>query len=122
MSNSVQAAVARLHWQSLLRLYGEKVTYVRGDLSIELTAVPAKPRAQQVSAGDQVVLSSKQLDWLIAPGDLVDGETEIEPKRGDKIVRANTEVCRVSPAGGGDDVWRWGDACNTWRRVQSEEK
>ncbi len=54
MSNSVQAAVARLHWQSLLRLYGEKVTYVRGDLSIPLTAVPSKPKALQVQAGDQV--------------------------------------------------------------------
>ncbi len=31
------------------------------------------------------MINSRQLDWLIAPGDLVDGTTEIVPKRGDRL-------------------------------------
>ncbi len=53
----------------LLRLYGENVTYTRGDLVISLRAVPTKPTAVKVD-GKPVILNSKQLDWLIGPDDL----------------------------------------------------
>lgn len=122
MSTSVQASVARLHWRNLLALYGEDVTYVRGDLSIPLRAVPATPRAKQVSGEETIVFGSKQMHWLVHPDDLKDGDTPIEPKRGDKIQRPSGQRFVVSPADGGDDVWRWADGACTWRRVQTEER
>jgi len=65
---------------------GETVTYRRGVLFVEITAVPGRKR-QSVVTDESAIMTADQLDFLVEPADLVlDGEQTL-PRRGDQIVR-----------------------------------
>lgn len=114
----------RLAWLTLRRLHGEPITYTRGDLVATCVAVPTRPAARQIDASDSVTITSRQMDWLVDPAELVDAATaeSIVPRHGDRITRASGETYRVQPADTGDDVWSWSDPLHTWRRVRSEQQ
>lgn len=114
----------RLAWLTLRKYRGEAITYTRGDLIISgLVAVPTRPDAVQIDAGDGLGISSRNLDFLIDPAELID-ETlaQVEPRQGDRITRANGDVFRVQATNGQDDPWHWSDPLETWRRINSNKQ
>jgi hypothetical protein len=122
------AAVRRRHWLTLRALHGEPVVYRAGDLVIgagdtPLIAVPARVDGVQVSTGDALTVTSRSQDWLIDPDELIDESGDrVEPRHGHTIGRRSGEVYKVQPTDTAEDVWRWSEGSQTWRRVHSERQ
>lgn len=112
----------RLAWLTIRRQRGEKVTYTRGDLSIEMVAVATRPETRQIDGGEQFVTQSRELDWLVAPDEMVDEDgTQIEPAKRATITRASGEVYRVMPTDSTEHSWRWSDPTHAWRRIHTQQ-
>ena len=112
----------RLAWLTLRRARGEPITYTDGDLVINLVAVATRPDARQLDAGENFTAKSLDLDWLIAPDELVDETGDpVTPAHRAKITRANGETYRCMPTDSSEDTWRWSDPQQTWMRVHTSK-
>lgn len=120
-------------WLSIRKLRGELISYSDGDLVIgdEATsiddanacvAVPTRPDALQLDgADDQSTFGSDELQFLIAPDELVDENGErFEPAEGAiiKLLRFGDEY-RIQPTDGTVKSWRWSDSLRTWYRINA---
>lgn len=101
---------------------GKPVTYVRGEDSISLLAVPGnKPMRTMSDFGARVDYTMQ--DWLIAASDLVIGGVRQYPERKDIIdVVEGAWVRRyeVLSPGGDEPAWRWSDPNNVAMRVHTK--
>lgn len=117
------ATPQRMAWLTLRRIRGESITYRDGDLAVELVAVPTRPEALQVDSGESLVVSSRELDWLVDPDELVDADgLRVEPRTGATITRLSGDVYRIAPTNVSDDAWNWSDPLETWRRIHSAKR
>ena len=108
-------------WLTIRRLRGEEVSYRRGDLSIDLVAVPTRPDALQLDGPEQITFKSDELQFLIDPAELVDENgIQVEPQLTDtiEIKRWQTKY-KVQPTQKVTEAWRWSDPLRTWRRVNT---
>ena len=124
MTTSATPTPERLAWLTIRKQRGEECTYKSGDLVIDLVAVPTRPDATQIDAADNLVLGSKELQFLIDPAELVDENgAQVEPELNDEItIKRFNQAYRCAPNGSSDDVWRWSDPRRTWRRINAAEK
>jgi len=121
MSRLAALAVAR---DVALATAGETITYRRGDQVVELTAVPASSRYEQLDGAGQVIERTVAQDWLIDPATLILDEETTLPRAGDEIDRSiggqTATYAATSPAPN-VPPWSWSDATHTWLRVHSTE-
>ncbi|GAB5404303.1 MAG: hypothetical protein Aurels2KO_25340 [Aureliella sp.] len=110
----------RLAWLTLRHQRGESVTYTDGDLVIDLVAVATRPDARQVDATEGFIVSSRAMDWLVDPDELIDEQNNrVEPADGAFITRKSGEKYKLMPTDGSEDTWRWSDPLETWRRINT---
>lgn len=65
---------------------GESVTYRRGAHSVTITAVPGRKDRNEI-LDDGLSMATDELEWKIAPEDLVLNTVRVLPERGDEITR-----------------------------------
>lgn len=109
----LERAMQRL--DQAVRANGQTVTYVDGDDSVTLTALPAKSTMTIVDAGGAAVRVDRT-DWLISAADLVLGGYARTPREGAYIrhtVGAWTYVYRVCRR---DDQAAW-EYLNAWQQT-----
>jgi hypothetical protein len=112
----------RLAWLTLRRQRGEPITYTDGDLVINLVAVATRNDARQVDASEGFIVSSRAMDWLVDPDELIDElKKRVEPADGAFITRESGEKYKLMPTDGNEDTWRWSDPLETWRRINSSK-
>lgn len=108
-------------------LQGEPITYVFGDLSIEVAnAVRGQTTFEDMDADGETRTETKSVDWIIYRDDLVDPVSKvfIEPERGATITDSNGDTYDIVP-GSNQSGWRWlnsyktGYRCYTARRSSS---
>jgi hypothetical protein len=82
--NLLTGAVRLLN-TGLQSLGGESVIYRRGNDSIDLIAVPVRTQHDDYSTEDDLSLTARERDWIIAADELVFDGVMIEPQRLDEI-------------------------------------
>ncbi len=105
MSPSFDNAVKGLH-RAARASRGLAVTYCRGsgesELQASITAVPARNR---VEMGDEfgMAVTSYERDWIVLATDLVLGDEQVLPERGDRILQTvdgSVQTYEVTPLAG----------------------
>lgn len=82
--NLLTGAVRLLN-TSLQSLGGESVVYRRGNDSIDIIAVPVRTSHDDYATEDDLSLTARERDWIIAADQLVFDGVMIEPQRLDEI-------------------------------------
>lgn len=92
------------------RLHGEPITYTRGGVILSISlAVRGVTNWSTDAPFPGFRVGERSVDWLIRAVDLVDGETSLEPQRGDEIETESGEVFRVIPMAKDAPLWQWSD-------------
>lgn len=114
-----------IHRRALMSAAGETVTFKRGSLAKEVTAVPSHTVFEVVDTGGGVI-EVRSDDFIFSPGFIDDfGDGDKTPMAGDVIIRANGDRFETMRGPGGH-YWVWGDGrqtqirCYTKRRGPSE--
>ncbi|MCC9645023.1 hypothetical protein LOC71_22325 [Rhodopirellula sp. JC740] len=100
---------------------GEVVTFKRGSLEKEVTAVPSHTMFEVVETSGGVI-EVRSDDFILAPGfidDLEEGDRM--PMAGDVIIRANGDRFETMRGPGGH-YWVWGDGRQTQIRVYTKRR
>jgi len=113
-ANSVTAALGTLQSAA-----GRAVVYRRGEVEINLTAVPGESRFDQ-SDIDGLVTQAQTRDYLVAEADL---GTLAPPAAGDRIIEVDGDLettYQVMAPGPGASVWRHSDPARSVIRVHTK--
>lgn len=66
-------------------LGGESVIYRRGNDSIDIIAVPVRTSHDDYSTEDDLSLTARERDWIVAADELVFDGVTISPQRNDEL-------------------------------------
>lgn len=121
----LDAAIAAQN-AALRAVGGVTVTYRRGNEAIDdLAAVPLATRHHGYYAGEEVLLSARDQDWLVWQQDLAKGNEVWIPARGDEIDSLDAagakHTYQVVTRGGDDRAFRHTDQTKQQLRVYSVE-
>jgi hypothetical protein len=98
------------------------ITYRRGDISAEMTAVVGSTRFE-AEMEDGRIVETESRDYLVAPGDLVIEGVPIEPRPRDRIVETIAgKTCEfevMAPAG--QPVFAWIDPARLQMRIHTKQ-
>jgi hypothetical protein len=86
-----------LHASRLQEAGGEVVTFRRGSSSVKLTAVVGSSDSEEQNAEGETTAQLRLVDFIFKASELILGGKQIEPVRGDQIIRANGDVFDVYP-------------------------
>jgi hypothetical protein len=99
------------------------VIYAQDGSTYSVTATKAETRFE-TDTGDGVLLSGRQVDWLIDAADLVTGfGVSAQPEAGDRIQAGTGAAAKQYTVVqlGGEPVWRWHDRQNKTYRIHTVE-
>ncbi len=107
--------------RTIATVAGVTVNYARGNVSVDVTAVPA--RSSFDAEGEQIKAEVKSTDFLIAAEDLVLNDIVITPKKDDVITQSSggkvfTYVVK-HPNGINEKPWRYTDTGRSTIRVHT---
>lgn len=101
----------------------QSIVYAQDGTTYTLTATKAETRFE-TDTGDGVLLSGRQVDWLIDAADLVAGfGANTIPEAGDRIQAGTGAAAKQYTVVqlGGEPVWRWHDRQNKTYRIHTVE-
>lgn len=119
MSDMLADAAA---WLSDIRRthVSQAVTYVRGDLTVEVQATVGSTKFP-LNTDDGGTIEYVARDYIIAVEDLVFGSGDpVEPQRGDKIIEGDRTYECMGP-GGGEQDWRYSDPHHLAYRIHTKQ-
>tara|TARA_R110000868_G_scaffold14555_2_gene67577 strand:+ start:235 stop:621 length:387 start_codon:yes stop_codon:yes gene_type:complete len=122
MSDLLADAAEWLRGQRKLYM-SQTVIYAQDGSTYSLTATKAETRFE-TDTGDGVLLSGRQVDWLIDAADLVTGfGVGAQPEAGDRIQAGTGATAKQYTVVqlGGEPVWRWHDRQNKTYRIHTVE-
>lgn len=102
---------------------GQTVTYSQDGATYSLIATKAETRFES-DIGDGVLVTGRQVDWLIDAADLVTGfGAGTRPEAGDRIQAGSgaSAVIYTVVQIGGENIWRWHDRQNKTYRIHTIE-
>ena len=98
-------------FRDLVKVHGSTHTYVRGEQSVSLSAVPGR-REYRVLDADGVLTTFSSHDRVVAAEDLVIDDTRLTPQRGDVIqqtVDGQVHTFHVQFPDPNQPPYRWSD-------------
>lgn len=101
----------------------ETIVYAQDGDTVSVTATKAETRFE-TDAGDGVLLTGRQVDWLVDAADLVTGlGVGAEPIPGDRIQSGSgaSAIQYTVVQIGGEPAWRWHDRSRKTYRIHTIE-
>lgn len=118
---SLLAKALEIHRRALMSSAGEVVTFKRGRLEKQVTAVPSHTVFEVVDTGGGVI-EVRSDDFIFAPGFIDEfDEGDKTPMAGDVIIRANGDRFETMRGPGGH-YWVWGDGRQTQIRCYTKQR
>lgn len=102
---------------------GQSVIYSQDGVTDTLIATKAETRFE-TDIGDGVLVTGRQVDWLIDAEDLVAGfGSGARPEAGDRLQAGSgaSAVIYTVVQIGGENIWRWHDRQNKTYRIHTIE-
>jgi hypothetical protein len=102
---------------------GHSVTYQRGSVTVEVTAVYGKQLLKVADGRGGLRMEWSDKDFLILAEDLAVDGTRLIPQRGDQIIETigETETTYEVMAPAGEPPWRWCDPYKTRLRIHTKQ-
>lgn len=119
VSAAMQAAMAATR-----AVRGQAVTYRRGSVELEITAVCGSTKWDLEQIDNGVHASERSTDWIVTVADLTQTDgTVLTPQRSDEIIDESGAVFRVMPFGPDEQLWRWHEGeSQTIYRIHTKER
>jgi hypothetical protein len=115
--------ISLITFRASLRVSGEDITFVRGDVTIPCKAIRGNTNWDANTAFPGNRVGNRSTDWLIVAADLIptDETDPLTPKRDDAI-QTDAGDFKVMPFGADSQLWKYHDRARQIYRIFTKER